>query len=85
MDVYARIPEHDIYVFKHPLGGVACSLCNFGDLLESVFRAESTQEMVDHVKAHERKGDRVPEHIYDNLRADDPFNYPEQFKPKFRY
>ena len=85
MDVYSRIPENDVYVFKHPSGGVACSLCSFGDLLEAVFRAESTQEMADHLKAHERKGDRVPQEIYANLQADDAINYPEQFKPKFRY
>lgn len=85
MDVYSRIPEHDVYVFKHPLGGVACSLCSFGDLLEAIFRAESTQEMIDHLNAHERKGDRVPADIYENLRSTDAINYPEQFKPKFRY
>jgi hypothetical protein len=83
--VYSRIPEHDVYVFRHPLGGVACSLCSFGDLLEAIFRAESTQEMIDHLKAHERKGDRVPEHIYSSLLADNAINYPEQFTPKFRY
>jgi hypothetical protein len=45
-------------------------------MLEAFFRAESTQEMVDHLKAHERKGDNIPGHIYDMLWKDDPTNYP---------
>jgi hypothetical protein len=45
-------------------------------MLEAFFRAESTQEMIDHLKAHERKGDTVPGQIYDQLLADDSTNYP---------
>jgi hypothetical protein len=74
--IYARIPEYDVYVFRTESGPVQCSLCSFGDMLEAFFRAESTQEMVDHLKAHERKGDNIPGHIYDMLWTDDPTNYP---------
>jgi uncharacterized protein YktB (UPF0637 family) len=74
--IYARIPEYDVYVFRTESGPVQCSLCSFGDMLEAYFRAESTQEMLDHLKAHERKGDNVPGQIYDQLIADDVNNYP---------
>ena len=74
--IYARIPEYDVYVFRTEQGPVQCSLCSFGDMLEAYFRAESTQEMIDHLKSHERKGDTVPGHIYEQLLADDATNYP---------
>jgi hypothetical protein len=74
--IYARIPEYDVYVFRTEQGPVQCSLCSFGDMLEAYFRAESTQEMIDHLKSHERKGDTVPGQIYEQLLADDPTNYP---------
>ena len=73
---YSTIPSYDVYVAQYPTGGVVCGFCSFGDLLESVFKAESTEEMLGHLKAHERKGDRVPEDIYERLTADDPQNYP---------
>lgn len=74
--IYARIPEYDVYIFRTESGPVQCSLCSFGDMLEAYFRAESTQEMLDHLKAHERKGDTVPGQIYEQLIADDATNYP---------
>jgi hypothetical protein len=49
-------------------------------MLEAFFRAESTQEMVDHLKAHERKGDTVPGAIYAQLAQDDLLNYPNNPK-----
>ena len=74
--IYARIPEYDVYVFRTESGPVQCSLCSFGDMLEAFFKAESTQEMIDHLKAHERKGDTGPGHIYDRLLEDDALKYP---------
>jgi uncharacterized protein Yka (UPF0111/DUF47 family) len=76
MKVYARIPEYDVYVFSTSTGAVQCSLCSFGDLLEAYFKAESSQEMIDHLKAHERKGDKIPGAIYEQLLQDDAINYP---------
>jgi uncharacterized protein Yka (UPF0111/DUF47 family) len=46
-------------------------------MLEAFFRAESTQEMIDHLKAHERKGDNIPGAIYQQLLNDDASNYPQ--------
>jgi len=73
---YSTIPQYDVYVAQHPNGGVVCGFCNFGDLLESTFKAESTEEMIGHIRAHERKGDMVPVSIYSQLEADDAINYP---------
>lgn len=52
-------------------------MCSFGDVMEPSWVAESTQEMVDHVAAHRRVGDRVPEDIDERLWADDKGNYPK--------
>lgn len=73
---YARFFDFDVYVYAHTGGGVVCAMCNFGDMLDSTFIAESTQEMVDHLKAHEKVGDRLPSTIYDDLWRDDARNFP---------
>lgn len=39
--------------------------------------AESTQEMVDHLAAHRRVGDLLPENIEARLWEDDLTNYPK--------
>lgn len=76
--IYSRIPEHDVYVLRLSTGKLACSLCSFGDMLETVYHPESTQEMIDHLAAHERKGDRIPETITQQLLDDDAINFPAQ-------
>lgn len=73
---YARFGESDVYVYAHVGGGVVCALCSFGDMLESTYKAESTQEMVDHLKAHEKVGDFLPPTIFDDLWRDDAENFP---------
>lgn len=78
--IYSKIPEFDVYVYRTERGGVQCSLCSFGDLLEAYFLAESTQEMIDHLAAHRRKGDRMPDHIEDLLLQDTLINYPNPQK-----
>jgi hypothetical protein len=75
MMAYARFFADDVYIFASPKG-VTCQMCSFGDMLETSFLAESTQEMVDHLKAHQKKGDRMPSTIFDELWADDAENYP---------
>ena len=74
--IYSKIPEFDVYVHQTERGGVQCSLCSFGDMLQAYFHAESTQEMIDHLAAHRKKGDRMPDHITDLLLQDDKTNYP---------
>jgi hypothetical protein len=72
---YARFGEGDVYVYSTG-SGVVCVMCSFGDMLEDTFRAESTQEMVDHLAAHERAGDRIPARTVPDLWVDDPLNFP---------
>lgn len=74
--IYSRIPEHDVYVLRMSTGKIACSLCSFGDMLEAIYYPESTQEMIDHLAAHERKGDRIPPTITQQLLDDDAINFP---------
>jgi len=73
---YARFFDSDVYVYASTSGAVVCVMCHFGDMLESTYKAESTQEMVDHLKAHERVGDRLPPTIFDDLWRDDAENFP---------
>lgn len=73
---YSSIPKFDVSI-QRTQRGVACVLCSFGDLLESTYVAESTEEMVGHVRAHERKGDLIPPTITDDLWRDDTINYPQ--------
>lgn len=73
---YARLFESDVYVYAHTGGGVVCAMCSFGDMMEMTYKAESTQEMVDHLKAHEKVGDRLPATIFDDLWRDDAENFP---------
>lgn len=74
---YARFFGDDVYVYP-TTNGVVCQMCNFGDMLESSFLAESTQQMIDHLKAHQKKGDVMPSDIFDRLLADDDENYPSK-------
>lgn len=55
--------------------------CSFGDLDSVAFVANSTLEMVDHLKLHAEAGDRIPEDIYEQLWNDDPTNYPQNTQP----
>ncbi len=72
---YARFGEGDVYVYSTG-SSVVCVMCSFGDMLEDTFRAESTQEMVDHLVAHERAGDRIPDRAIPDLWIDDHLNFP---------
>jgi predicted small metal-binding protein len=72
---YSKFFEFDVYVFANTGGGVTCMNCNFGDMLESSFTAESTQQMIDHLKAHQKVGDILPEDIFDRLLQDDEANF----------
>ena len=74
---YSTMPEFQISVVP-TRKGVACLMCSFGDIMEMSWVAETTQEMVDHIAAHRRVGDKVPENIEEALRADDGQNYPKK-------
>lgn len=79
---YARFIESDVYVFMlNGTNKLACMACSFGDIDSVAFLANSTQEMLDHLELHKKAGDRLPEDIFDNLKADDPKNYPNTQTP----
>lgn len=75
---YCRFFDGDVYVFMHVSGHLECCGCvlNVPDEPWDLFKAESTQEMVDHLELHVAKGHRVPSHVVPNLWADDAENFP---------
>jgi predicted patatin/cPLA2 family phospholipase len=73
---YAKMFQDDVNVYQHSSGGVICAMCYFCDDTEPYYKAESTQEMIDHLKAHQRIGHKMPDDIFERLLADDTQNYP---------
>lgn len=78
---YARFgwDDSDVYVYSTDINKkpyIACAACYFGDDLEPSYYAESTLEMLDHLKAHQKAGHLVPENVFDALITDDPTNFP---------
>jgi len=80
---YARFgwDSSDVYIYSSWLGQksvIVCAMCYFGDDLEPSYYAESTLEMLEHLKAHERAGQTVPPDTYTSLLSDDPLNFPSK-------
>jgi hypothetical protein len=73
---YARFFADEVYVYAMHKG-VICAMCYFCDDTAPSFTAESTQEMIDHLKAHQRVGHSMPSTIFEDLIADDAENYPD--------
>ena len=78
---YARFgwDNSDVYVYPTLIGNkpfIACAACYFGDELEPSYYAESTLEMLDHLKAHQKAGQLVPDETFDAILADDSQNFP---------
>ena len=80
---YSRFIEADVYVFMHVSGYLQCCGCWISDLnpvdpdYHNSFNAHSTQEMVDHIVKHKRRGHRVPADLIENLWQDDEENFPK--------
>lgn len=74
------MPEYDVSVHQVSKG-VACFMCSFGDTMDPAYTAESTKEMIDHLNAHEKVGDRIPVTIKDDLWRDDFTNFPRPDLP----
>ena len=75
--IYSKFSESDVYVYSIPGRGVVCAMCYFGDELEASFCAESTQEMIDHLSAHEKIGHSIPSNLPNLLLIYNPENYPD--------
>jgi hypothetical protein len=74
--IYSSIPTYDITIVSFDeKDGLACFMCNFGDMMESHYFADSTEEMLGHINAHTRKGDVIPQGLAEKLQADDSVNY----------
>ena len=64
-------PEYDIKLLTN---------IKRGYIMTVVWKAELTDEMIAHLKAHEANKDRIPHDIYDRLREDDEENFPRENK-----
>lgn len=78
--IYCKMPEYDVTVMRNMQGQLGCYMCKFGDMLETVYHPESTQEMLDHLSAHDRAGDKVPLGLHTQLVNDDEKNFPQNLK-----
>ena len=72
--IYARFRQEDsdVYVYLNPKG-IVCGMCYFGDNLDLNYLAETTQEMIDHLKAHQKAGQTVPTSTFETLLLENPF------------
>jgi hypothetical protein len=75
--IYSKFGESDVYVYSVPSRGLVCGMCYFGDELEISFNAESTQEMIDHLNAHQKIGHSLPPNLPSLLLLDNLVNYPD--------
>lgn len=74
--IYSSIPTYDITIVSfEERDGLACFMCSFGDMMDSHYFADSTEEMLGHIDAHIRKGDVIPEGLKAKLLEDDSANY----------
>jgi len=74
---YSRFLESDVYVFMHVGGYLECCACSLSSSEElwGSFRANSTEEMVDHLAKHRNAGDYVLAGIEDRLWEDNAENF----------
>ena len=65
---YARFGrESDLYVYEQA-DGIVCLRCKLNESGTTITTTRS--EMLRHREEHRRAGDKVPEHAFDELRAD---------------
>lgn len=75
---YARFgwDGSDVYVFMHVFGHLECCACVLSENPDYFsFKANSTQEMIDHLKEHQDAKHVVPRDVYDWLWEDDEENF----------
>jgi len=75
---YCRFLEGDVYVFMHVGGFLTCCACSLSEEDWGSFDAHSTQQMVDHLNKHVARENYVPQHVFDDLLADDVENFPRE-------
>lgn len=73
---YCRFLEADVYVFMHVSGWLECCMCSLVEHQEEIsFEAHDTDTMIAHLKKHVAVKHNVPQHVFDNLIADDEENF----------
>jgi hypothetical protein len=73
---YCRFLDADVYVFMNVSGWLECCACTLESGEWKSLSFYSTQEMIDHLKAHVEAGHNVPDHVFKDLWADDKVNFP---------
>jgi hypothetical protein len=73
--IYSTIPLYDVFVYGGSQKPLTCYLCNFGDMVEAKFEAESTLEMEGHLRAHLNKGDILPSEIFEEISRNSHYHY----------
>lgn len=67
---FARWSEDsDVYVILHTGGYLACYWCDEAPRA-ACWAAATTAEMIAHLERHRVRGDLVPEHTFEQLRAE---------------
>jgi hypothetical protein len=76
--IYSTIPLYDVFVYGKPGEPLICYLCNFGDMMDVTFLAESIEEMIGHLRAHLNKGDILPTNIFEQINVNAEVHYRPQ-------
>lgn len=78
---YSRFIESDLYIYMSS-GFLYCAVCRLKednlDQMSAGFSAYTTQDMIEHIKQHEKAGHKVLEGIYVELLEDDLENFPNK-------
>jgi len=68
----------DVYIYASVGGWIECCACSlqptrkseFLGFINESFKAYDTQQMIDHIKQHREKGERVPDYVEEELMND---------------
>lgn len=74
---YCRFLEGDVYVFMSVSGWLECCACLLDAEEMHSLQFYSTQDMLEHLDAHRAANHHVPDHVYEDLKADDEANFPK--------
>lgn len=70
---YARFSEGDIYLYACVSGGIFCCSCRLvrhSEESSRLWKFDTYDDAIAHVRKHIEAGDRVPEHTIPALEAD---------------
>lgn len=54
----------DVYVYYDVGGFINCCGC---PMQEESFHADTEQQMIDHLRAHQKRGDHIPDDVFEEL------------------